>query len=68
MYDIGGGVQMKTVYCPIKDGQIDGYDCYLLCAIADREVSSRVLPDGVDKWNEEQRQKCLNCKYHFGTG
>ena len=59
---------MKTVYCPIKDGQIDGDDCYLLCAIADREVSSRVLPDGVDKWNEEQRQKYLNCKYHFGTG
>lgn len=55
---------MKTVYCPIKENQIIGDDCYLLCAIADEEVSPRVLPDGVGYWNEEQRQKCLKCKYH----
>lgn len=56
---------MKTVYCPIKNGQINGDDCYLLCAIADGEISSRVLPDGVDDWNEEQCQKCLNCEFHY---
>lgn len=56
---------MKTVYCPIKNDQINGDDCYLLCSIADKEVSSRVLPDGIDGWNEKQRQKCLNCKYHY---
>lgn len=55
---------MKTVYCPIKNDQINGDDCYLLCAIANEEVSSRVLPSGVDHWDEEQRQKCLKCKYH----
>lgn len=55
---------MKTVYCQLKNNQINGDDCYLLCAIADEEVSSRVLPVGVDDWNEEQRQKCLSCKYH----
>ena len=56
---------MNTVYCPVKGDQIDGDDCYLLCAIADKEVSSRILPDGVKEWNDAQRKKCLNCKYHF---
>jgi hypothetical protein len=56
---------MKTVYCPIKANQINGDDCYLLCAIADEEISDNVLPDGVSNWNEEQRQKCLTCRYHY---
>jgi hypothetical protein len=55
---------MKTVYCPIKRNQINGDDCYLLCAIADLDVTSDILPDGVEYWNEAQRQKCLQCKYH----
>lgn len=55
---------MKTVYCPIKEDQITGDDCYLLCAIADEEVSDRVLPEGVEHWDEEKRQICLKCKYH----
>jgi len=56
---------MKTVFCPIKNNQINGGDCYLICAIADKEISDRILPDGVNFWNEEQRQKCLRCKYHY---
>lgn len=55
---------MNTVYCPVKKNEIDGDDCYLLCAIADHEISDRVLPDGILEWNEIQRQKCLKCKYH----
>ena len=54
---------MKTVYCPVKDGQINGDDCYLICDIADGLIKSRVLPEGVT-WDEDQRQKCLKCKYH----
>lgn len=54
---------MKTVYCPVKDGQIDGGDCLIICDVADRLIKPSVLPDGV-KWNEEQCEKCKNCKYH----
>ena len=60
---------MKTVYCPIKSDQINGGDCYWLCSIAEREVKPpEHLPDDIGEWNEEKREKCLNCKYHFGTG
>ena len=56
---------MKTVFCPLKKDQINGDDCYLLCSIADGEVSSRILPEGVIRWDEEHQEKCLNCKYHY---
>ena len=55
---------MKTVFCPIKNDQIDGGDCYWLCAIANDEITDDILPDGISYWNEEQQKKCLNCKYH----
>lgn len=64
---------MKTVYCPIKDGQINGTDCLTMCDVADNMFNSSVLYDGESgesilpesiKWNEEQRQKCLKCQYH----
>ncbi len=54
---------MKTVYCPVKNGNIDGGDCYIICDVADGYVKSTLLPDGL-KWNEEQREKCINCKWH----
>ncbi len=56
---------MKTVFCPIKNDQINGDDCYLLCAIADNDLSCRVLPEGVDGWSERKQKKCLKCRYHF---
>lgn len=54
---------MKTVYCPVKDGQINGDDCLLICDVADRVIKPKALPSGVE-WNEHQRGKCQKCKYH----
>lgn len=54
---------MKTVYCPVKDAQVDGDDCLIICDVADHMIKPSVLPDSV-KWNEEQREKCLKCPYH----
>lgn len=54
---------MKTVYCPVKADQVDGGDCIVICDVADHMIKPSVLPDGIE-WNEEQRQKCLNCKWH----
>lgn len=54
---------MKTVYCPVTDGQVDGTSCLEICIVADREAKPTILPENI-VWNEEQRQKCLACKYH----
>ena len=54
---------MKTVYCPVKDGQIDGGDCLIICDVADKLINPSILPEGI-KWNEEQGEMCKNCKYH----
>lgn len=54
---------MKTVYCPVKDDQINGTDCLIICDIADRIIKSTLIPEGI-KWDEQQRKKCLSCKYH----
>ena len=54
---------METVYCPVIDGQIDGTSCLEIVLVADREAKPTILPKGVI-WNEEQRNKCLACKYH----
>ncbi len=57
---------MITVYCPVIDGQIDGTTCLEIVQVADGELNERLLNDipEVMQWNEEQRQKCLNCKWH----
>lgn len=52
-----------TVFCPVKNAEINGCDCYIVCDVADRMIKPTVLPDGIE-WNEEQRKKCLTCKYH----
>ena len=54
---------MKTVYCPVKDNQIDGGDCLIICDVADRLIKPSVLPKGIE-WNEKQCEKCKNCQYH----
>ena len=68
---------MQTVYCPVKGNQTDSTDCITVCDVVDGLLNSSVLYDGKPGesilpkstiWDEEQRQKCLNCKYHFGTG
>ena len=65
--------QEKTVYCPVIDGQINGGNCYEVCAVADREVKPRILydepsilPPGTE-WTEELRRVCLQCLYHVGS-
>lgn len=54
---------MKTIYCPVKDGQVDGTTCLDIVLVADKEAKPSILPCGL-KWDEEQRKKCLTCKYH----
>lgn len=54
---------MKTVYCPVINGQVDGGACFEIVLVADHEAKPSILPQSIE-WNEEQRQKCLNCPYH----
>ena len=54
---------MNTVFCPVRNEQVDGTTCLEICIVADREAKPTILPEGTE-WNEEQRQKCLNCKWH----
>ena len=54
---------MKTVYCPVVNGQVNGDTCLEIVLVADRYAKPTVLPDEV-KWSEEMRQKCLSCKWH----
>lgn len=54
---------MNTVFCSVLDRQVDGTTCFEIVLVADGEINKRILPDGLE-WNEEQRQKCLNCKWH----
>ena len=62
-----------TVYCPVKESQINGTYCLEICIVADREANPSLLYDGAPDdsvlppsiaWSEELRQKCLNCKWH----
>ncbi len=57
---------MKTVYCPVINGQIDGTTCLEIVLVADKEAKPTILPKGV-VWNDEQCKKCLACKYHDDT-
>lgn len=52
-----------TVQCPVKGTEITGDDCIIVCDIADGMIKPTCLPEGIE-WNEEQRQKCKQCKYH----
>lgn len=54
---------MKTVFCPVLNGQVDGNTCLEIVLVADREAKPTILQAGIE-WNEEQRQKCLKCPYH----
>lgn len=54
---------MKTVYCPVIDGQIDGDNCMLICDVADKLLKPSVLSYDID-WNDEKNNLCLKCKYH----
>ena len=58
---------MNTVFCPVINNQIDGTTCLEIVLVADREAKASILPENI-KWNEEQRQKCLNCPYHADLG
>ncbi len=54
---------MQTVYCPVKDGDINGDDCLLICDVADEMITPSALPEEI-KWDENQRRVCKFCKYH----
>ena len=55
---------MKTVYCPLKQDQINGIECLEVCDVADHILNPSVLPKEIGEWNEEKRVICKNCKYH----
>lgn len=55
---------MKTVYCPVKKGQIDGGDCIVVSDVAHNLLNQSVLPDDIP-WGEEQRQRCLSCRWNY---
>ena len=57
----------NTVFCPVKNAKINVDDCIIVCDVADGMIKPTVLPDGI-VWNEEQRNKCLTCKYHDDIG
>ena len=57
------GEMINTVFCPVINEQIDGTTCLDIVLVADKEAKTSILPNWV-KWNEEQRKKCLTCKYH----
>ena len=53
---------MDTVFCPVANRYIDGGDCVVICDVADRMIKPTVLSADI-QWDEEQRAKCLACKY-----
>ncbi len=54
---------MDIIYCPVADKNVGIDDCIITRDVADRLVKPSVLPEGIS-WNEEQRAKCISCKYH----
>lgn len=56
----------NTVFCPVINGKIDGTTCLEIVLVADKEAKPSILPESV-KWDDEQCQKCLTCKYHNDT-
>lgn len=54
---------MDTVYCPVTDSRVDGTTCLEIVLVADEMINERTLPQNIC-WNEEQRDKCLHCKWH----
>ena len=36
----------------------------MVCDVSDNMIKPTVLPEGIE-WNDEQREKCLNCQYHY---
>lgn len=54
---------MKTVHCPVINGQVDGATCLEIVLVANQEAKPSILPKSIE-WNEEQREKCLRCQWH----
>ena len=54
---------MKTVYCPVVKGYVNGTTCLEIVIVADREAKPSILPESI-KWTEEMREICKACKYH----
>ena len=40
---------MKTVYCPVINGQIDGSSCFEIVLVADREAKPSILPQSIER-------------------
>ena len=54
---------MDKVYCPVKQDNIDGGECLVICDVADRMIKPTVLSEGIS-WNKEKQKLCLECKFH----
>ena len=53
-------------YCPVAERFIKSVQCIEICDVADRLIKSRIFDDYEQPivWNEQQAEKCRNCKYH----
>ncbi len=60
----------ETEYCPVVDAQIDSTMCLEITDVADRLLSPSIFEDYPEDfpkkfvWNEEQRKKRRECKWH----
>lgn len=55
---------MKTVYCPVKNEEIEGSECIIISDVAHRMLKASALSAKIE-WNENQRQCCLACKWNY---
>lgn len=53
---------IRKVYCPIYNREINGTECIVLCDVSDKMIKPDVLPDEIT-WKED-RETCKQCKYH----
>ena len=54
---------MKTVFCPLKNNQINGIGCLVVCDVVEKMLAPSAIPEGIN-WNEDMRVVCKACPYH----
>jgi hypothetical protein len=59
-----GGVQVRKAMCPIKNEEISGDECLLICDVVDGFIKLSALPENM-AWDEDKSKICKGCPYHF---
>ena len=52
----------KNIRCPLSNSYIDEYSCYLICEAAEGMLPKSEMV-GIKPF-EQERDICINCKYH----